>query len=96
MQTSKTETGNTETFKAALAAVEIYREADVRQINIEGPIFLKDACDITGYKKNTIYSLITKKEIPFHKVAGRQKVFFYKSELVAWMNKSEVKEVIDL
>jgi excisionase family DNA binding protein len=60
----------------------------------EKPIFMEDACDITGYRKSYIYLLICKKEIPFHKIAGKKKIFFYRSELLKWMNSANVKEVI--
>ncbi|MFN8291613.1 MAG: helix-turn-helix domain-containing protein [Chitinophagaceae bacterium] len=56
----------------------------------EQPLFMEAACDLTGYSQATIYSLIHKKEIPFHKVAGRRRLFFYKSELISWMEKKEV------
>ena len=63
--------------------------------NSEVPIFIDDACDITGYSKATIYSLIHKKEIPSHKTAGRRKLFFYKSELLTWMNSKNKEEVVN-
>jgi excisionase family DNA binding protein len=48
-------------------------------------IFIDGACDITGYSKATIYSFVHKKQIPFHKAAGRRKLFFKKAELLSWM-----------
>ena len=55
----------------------------------ELPIFIDQACELTGYSKSTIYVMIHKKEIPFHKVAGFRKLFFYKSKLLAWMKSKE-------
>ena len=86
---------NYETFKEALAAVAIYREADQRKGKSEEPVFLDEACKLTGYKKNTIYSLISRKQIPYHKAAsGKGKVFFMKSELLAWLGLDQKKEVV--
>ena len=60
----------------------------------ETPIFIDEACDLTGYSKATIYSLIHKKEIPFNKSAGRRRLYFLKSELLLWMaRKKEVENV---
>ena len=57
----------------------------------ENPIFIDDACQITGYAKDTIYALVFKKQMPFHKVARRRKLFFYKSELLAWMENKQLE-----
>ena len=63
--------------------------------NSEPFIFLEQCSEITGYSKNTIYSLISKKEIPYHKLAGRQKLLFRTSELLAWMNSKKKVEVVN-
>ena len=50
----------------------------------ENLIGINQACAVTGYKKSTLYKLVHKREIPFHKTPGRKPVYFYKSELLAW------------
>jgi excisionase family DNA binding protein len=60
----------------------------------EEPVFIKQASLLTGYTVGSIYGLIHRNEIPFHKTAGRKKLFFYKSELLTWMNsKKEASNV---
>jgi len=51
------------------------------------PIFIDEVCDLTGYSRATIYSLVHKREIPFHKSAGRRRLYFLKSEILSWMSK---------
>ncbi len=43
-------------------------------------------CEITGYKKNTIYKLTAKNEIPFFRPGNnRRKLVFRREELLQWM-----------
>lgn len=43
-------------------------------------------CEITGYKKNTIYKLTAKNEIPFFRPGNNgRKLVFRREELVQWM-----------
>ena len=79
-------------FKLALSAATLVQMAD-KTPEAEQPIFIEDACQITGYAKNTIYGLISKSEIPVHKIPGRKKLYFFKSELIAWMKGENTKEV---
>jgi len=66
-------------FTQALSALELSRLALVENL-----IDINEAREVTGYRKSTIYDLIYKKRIPFHKVPGRKPVYFYKSELLSW------------
>lgn len=54
-------------------------------------IFIDEVCRITGYKKSTIYKLISQHKIscyePEH--GGRRK-FFKRSEVNAWMQKTRI------
>jgi excisionase family DNA binding protein len=77
--------------KIAIGVSSIFHAA--AKLEDEKPVFIEQACEITGYAKTTIYSLINRREMPFHKVAGRQRLWFYKSELINWMAKSNAKEV---
>jgi len=56
---------------------------------MEKPLSIKDASDFTGYAVNTLYQMTKKNKIPHHKVEG--KLFFYASELDAWI-KGETKQ----
>ena len=47
-------------------------------------IFLKDVCNLTNLKPQTIYGLIYKHTIPFHKSLGTKKVWFKRSEILKW------------
>jgi predicted DNA-binding transcriptional regulator AlpA len=60
----------------------------------EMPIGIDRAVEITGYKKPTIYSKVSRRELPgYHR---GQKLFFYESELIDWINSGKrcTKEAI--
>lgn len=43
-------------------------------------------CEITGYKKNTVYQLVRQKKIPVYRAAhGGKKLMFKREETVKWM-----------
>lgn len=43
-------------------------------------------CEITGYKKNTVYQLVRQKKIPVYRVAhGGKKLMFKRDETEKWM-----------
>ncbi len=48
-------------------------------------IGLNDACLITGYSKNTIFQMTSKKQIPFYKRPGGRRIFFSKRALEQWI-----------
>jgi len=55
-------------------------------------IFLKDVCRLTNLAKATIYSKISKKEIPYHKTIGQKKVYFLRSEILQFIkNGNQIK-----
>lgn len=63
----------------------------------EDIIGIEDAMRITRLKRQTIYCLITAKEIPYIKVPGRKKLLFSKQRLLDWINtgrKRTAKEII--
>ena len=43
---------------------------------------IDELCELIGYKKSSIYGLVQKKKIPFHK---KGKLFFLKSEIMEWL-----------
>jgi excisionase family DNA binding protein len=48
-------------------------------------IGLNDACLLTGYSKNTIFQMTSKKQIPFYKRPGGRRIFFSKRALEQWI-----------
>lgn len=43
-------------------------------------------CEITGYKKNTVYQLVRQKKIPVYRAAhGGKKLMFKRDETKKWM-----------
>ncbi|MGD0343197.1 MAG: recombinase family protein [Bacteroidales bacterium] len=48
-------------------------------------IGLSDACLLTGYSKNTIFQMTSKKLIPFFKRPGGRRIFFSKRALEQWI-----------
>lgn len=73
-------------MEAAHGLLTLHSKASLK----EDPIFIDQVVFLTGYRRATIYSFIHKKEIPYHKTAGKRKVFFYRSEIVRWMENKEV------
>jgi len=43
---------------------------------------IDELCQLIGYKKTSIYGLVQKNKIPYHK---RGKLFFLKSEIMDWL-----------
>ncbi|SDL36734.1 transcriptional regulator, AlpA family [Salinimicrobium catena] len=43
---------------------------------------IDELCELIGYKKTSIYGLVQKKKIPFHK---KGKLYFLKSEIMDWL-----------
>ncbi|MFC2126635.1 helix-turn-helix transcriptional regulator, partial [Bacteroidota bacterium] len=46
---------------------------------------LEQAVAFTGLKKQTIYNYLNRGFIPYYKSAGGRKLYFDRSELLAWM-----------
>lgn len=44
---------------------------------------IDDVCEVTTYKKGTIYNLVSIGEIPYRKRRG--KLFFIPSEVISWV-----------
>lgn len=50
---------------------------------------IDDVCEVTTYKKGTIYNLVSRGEIPYRKRRG--KLFFIPSEVISWVkNEKEI------
>jgi excisionase family DNA binding protein len=46
---------------------------------------LNEACQLTGYSRNTIFQMTSKKQIPFYKRPGGRRIFFSKRALEQWI-----------
>ncbi len=58
----------------------------VPNINKEDRLGLIEVSEITGYSKNTIYQLVHKNNIPYHKPEnGARKLIFFRSEIEEWL-----------
>ena len=78
----------------SLIELELLVQNSMRKVLSERPIlppppqleiiFLKDVCNLTNLKPQTIYGLIYKHTIPFHKSLGTKKVWFKRSEILKW------------
>jgi excisionase family DNA binding protein len=60
----------------------------------EQPIFIKEASDFIGLKVGTVYTKVSRREIPFSK-KGKLLIFF-KSELSAWMKQGRQKTMDEI
>jgi excisionase family DNA binding protein len=54
------------------------------------PLTVDEACEFMGVSKSTLYKLTHKRKIRFSKPNGR-KIYFAKSDLIAWMSRNQVK-----
>lgn len=53
---------------------------------------IEEVIKLTGYKKASIYSLIHKREIPFHKPAhGGRRLFFKRKEIDQWLQSNRIE-----
>lgn len=60
----------------------------------ETPISIQEASLVTGYTVATIYAKACKRKIPVYKKGN--KLFFYKSELLKWINAGKVKSDLEI
>lgn len=53
-------------------------------------------CEITGYKKNTVYQLVRQKKIPVYRAAhGGKKLMFKREETERWMVETRIGDLED-
>lgn len=51
-------------------------------------------CEITGYKKNTVYQLVRQKKIPVYRAAhGGKKLMFKRDETEKWMVEKRMRDL---
>lgn len=63
--------------------------------NIDKPLTIDEACNLTGYKKSYLYKLGHDRKIPFYKVNGG-KVIYSERELKEWLFKNKHKSMNDI
>lgn len=44
-----------------------------------------ECCELTGYKKNSIYAYVTRKQIPYFKLRGEKLLRFERDKIIDWM-----------
>lgn len=89
---------NDDTPFAALTVGQVRNMlSDITQLHtpIASPISdimgVNEVAELTGYSKATIYKLIHRKQIPFHKPAhGGRKVTFSRKAIEAWLQANHV------
>ena len=61
---------------------------NIEQTNkIEAPISISEAAEFINLKKETIYTKVSKNEIPYHK--NGHFLYFFKSELIQWIKEGK-------
>ncbi len=58
------------------------------------PIDIKEACQIIGKAKPTIYALVRKRMIPCYK--SGKKLYFFEDELLEWISKGKKKTLQEI
>ncbi len=53
---------------------------------------IEEAMKVTGYARQSIYSMVSKHQIPFIKRDGSKHLLFSRKALLAWINNEEVKK----
>lgn len=74
-----------ENIKNELA--ELREKTEPKDSGAEKPIDIHKASKIVNLAVQTIYQKVNKEEIPYFKVGGGKKLYFYESQLLEWMNK---------
>lgn len=59
----------------------------------EDVLNLSQLCDFLDLKKQTVYSYVSKRIIPFHKKAG--KLFFFRHEITEWIKAGNQRSPIE-
>lgn len=68
------------------------------QLSIKEPLSeyfgIDTFCEITGYKKNTVYQLVRQKKIPVYRAAhGGKKLMFKREEAERWMVAKRIEDL---
>ena len=60
----------------------------------ETPIYLEEAAELLGIEKPTLYSKVSRREVPFHKRGNR--LYFFKSELLDYIKEGRKKTTAEI
>ncbi|PSR55966.1 hypothetical protein AHMF7605_21905 [Adhaeribacter arboris] len=60
------------------------------------PLTVQEAATFTNLAVPTLYSLVSRKEIPFFKRSGSKRLYFLKSELRKWLLEERQKTVSEI
>jgi excisionase family DNA binding protein len=69
----------------ALSEIETQRSGSID----EGFMSISEAADLLKLKSGSIYNLVNKQGIPFHKKQGSNRILFVKSELLNWLKEDK-------
>ena len=64
------------------------------QTEADNPLSIDEVSEFIGKSKPTIYSYVSRNEIPHSKSGGR--LYFFKSEIIEWIKQSKVKTIQEL
>jgi len=65
-------------------------------VNHSETITIDEVCSLTGYKRNTIYQLVHRGHIPYHKPKhGGRKLIFLRAEILQWAKAKKTESVSD-
>ncbi|WP_439487219.1 helix-turn-helix domain-containing protein [Algoriphagus sp.] len=73
--------------------LKLMQEANFPKENDEEVLTLTRICELLELKRQTIYSYVSKKQIPYHKKAG--KLYFFRKEILAWVKTETKKRIVD-
>lgn len=67
-------------------------EFSSQPVNHSETITIEEVSEITGYKRNTIYQLVHRGDIPYHKPKhGGRKLIFIRTEILEWMKAKKLE-----
>lgn len=75
----------------AMQLLQSIREEE--NVNSDKYLTIEELSDLIGYKKTSIYGLVQKRKIPYHK---KGKLFFLKSEIMEWLKSGKKATSTDI
>ena len=73
--------------------LKLMQEANFSKENDEEVLTLTRICELLELKRQTIYSYVSKKQIPYHKKGG--KLYFFRKEVLVWIKTETKKRIAD-
>ena len=72
----------------------LLKKEQPRKVDSKIPISINEACKLLNLSKSTLYGYCQQSLIPQYKQS--KKLYFYKSELLEWINNGKVKTINEL